>query len=279
MISIQPIQVNSLFPKLNNELILLLKSLPEDQWYSRTACEGWDVKDIVQHLIKDYLGVLSKKRDKYKNPNIPSPKFETNQDLVTHINEMNQLWVNTTKTVSPQLLVELLEFIGNKLFTYFDTVDLLSVDSGVSWISDERLPNWMDIAREYTEHWLHQAHIRDALKAPLLNSSELFHPFICAYLLAIPKTYMNVNAPIGYKIQIHVQGDAGGTWYIERQETEWNLLKGIAIDPKTIITLDQDILWRLFSKGVGKETAQSKVKIEGDTELGEYIFNTVSLIA
>lgn len=279
MISINPINVNHLFPQLNKELITLLEQTEDNNWYNSTVCTGWNVKDIVQHLLKDYLGVISRKRDKYKNPNLPEQRFNTNDELVSYINKMNQEWVDATKTLSPRLLIELLDCTGDMLFKYFETVDLDDVASGVSWISSERLPNWMDVVREYTEHWLHQAHLREGLKAPLLTTTELFHPFIETYLLALPKTYQNITAPKNTHIQIEVIGNAGGQWYLERLDGEWNFCEGNASEPVSNIEIDQDTLWRLFSKGMEKDEAKQKVKINGDIELGEVILNTVSLIA
>jgi len=279
MISTKPILVNDLFPKLNAELLKLLSETPDEKWYNATVCEGWDVKDIVQHLLKDYILLISRKRDNYRHPMITDKKFENNADLVKFIAELNQSWVDTMKTLSPRMLIELLDFSGTKLFDYFNTVDLMKVEAGVSWISADRLPNWTDVAREYTEHWLHQAQIRDALGAPLLVSKELFHPFISAYMLAIPKTYKEVSAQLGTKIQISVNGEAGGDWYLEKVENEWNLCDGVANDYESSISIDQDTLWRLFSKGMEKEDAKQKVKISGDIELGEVILNTLSLIA
>lgn len=38
------------------------------------------------------------------------------------------------------------------------------------------MPAWMQIAREYSEQWLHRDQIRDAAGAAPLYARELFHP-------------------------------------------------------------------------------------------------------
>lgn len=278
MVDVDTIYVNNLFPKLNNELTTLLKDLSDTQWQGETGCKDWCVKDIAQHLLGDYIGVLSRKRDQYK-PEVIGPSVDTWLDRVEFINEINRQWVDATKRLSPRLLIELLEYTGGLLGGHFNTVYLQKVESGVSWISDERLPNWMDVAREYTEHWLHQAHIREAVGEPLLLQSELYHPFIATYMLAVPKTYANVEANPGVTVRIVVVGDAGGEWLLQRQDSDWVLTEVPCKDVDARVEIPQDILWKLFSKGMRKEEAQGKVHISGDKKLGEVTLNTVSLIA
>ena len=37
----------------------------------------------------------------------------------------------------------------------------------VNWAGPEPAPIWLDPAREYTERWVHQQHIRDAVRNPV----------------------------------------------------------------------------------------------------------------
>jgi len=279
MIKVKPVFVNQLFPTLHNHLIALLKSLDEESWYKSTICPDWCVKDIVSHLLKDYIGTLSRKRDVYSNPNLKNKRFKDNKDFVRYINKINEKWINAAKTLSPRVLIELIGFTGELLFDYIENVDLMKVDSRVSWISEEKLPNWMDIAREYTEHWLHQTHIREAVSAPLLTTTNLFRPFIQTYMLALPKTYRNVKVQSDTKIVIEVTGNAGGNWLLCKEDDEWVLSEDVGSDPQTKIIIDQDTMWRLFSKGMTKENAEKRIKIKGNVTLGKSILNTVSLIA
>lgn len=280
MINVKPILVNHLFSKLNNELLKLLSNFDDHDWYTKTACPEWCVKDIVQHLLKDDIGVLSRKRDKYKNLYIFNTKVNSNADLVSYINQKNQDWVNISKSFSPEVLIDLLGFTGSLMQNYYNKVDLYKIESSISWISEEKLPNWVDIAREYTERWLHQAHIREAVHKPLLYTFEIFHPFIQSYMLALPKTYTDVKADKGTVINIKVTGEAGGNWLLQKLPDEWTLSEEKENSmTKTQITIEQDILWKLFSKGLNLNKAKKLIKIDGDIKLGSFIFNTVSLIA
>jgi hypothetical protein len=43
--------------------------------------------------------------------------------------------------------------------------------------------------------------------------------------------------------------------------------------------MDGDTAWRLFTKGISKEAALARVRIEGNRALGEKVLDTVSIIA
>jgi len=280
MIQIEPITTVSLFSKLNAELIKLVSTFNQELWFKETACEGWCVKDIFQHMLKDYTGIISRKRDQFQNPFSKNKGADVNFDLVSQINQKNQAWVEVSRSFSPQLLIELYSFVGKKVVDYYNTVSLDAIEAEVSWIGSSKVPNWVDIAREYTEQWLHQAHIREAVGVALLSRKEFFTPLIHTYMLALPKTYDQVIAPQGTSLNVVVSGDSGGSWGLERLSTEWCLRNSLPVKEAVAqITLDQDLVWRLFSKQLTKQQVVDKVLITGDRRLGEKVLDTVSLIA
>ncbi|MFH0898900.1 MAG: hypothetical protein V1855_04945 [bacterium] len=55
-----------LFLKLNDHLILLLKSLNKNEWDSSTVLPGRTVKDLASHILDGSLRRLSQARDSYQ---------------------------------------------------------------------------------------------------------------------------------------------------------------------------------------------------------------------
>jgi hypothetical protein len=45
------------------------------------------------------------------------------------------------------------------------------------------------------------------------------------------------------------------------------------------VELDEDVAWRLFTKGVSKEEARRVARIEGDEALAARALDTVSILA
>ncbi len=244
---VEPIYTVELFPPLSRELLGLLKELPPAGWASPTACGDWSVKDVAAHLLGSNLGRLSSRDATIEPSGEPAISFD---ELVSIIDHENASWVQAARRISPQVLIEFLDLTDRHLYEYFKA---LTPDApariAVSWAGDSSSPNWFDIAREYTEKWLHQQHIREAVGKPLLTERHWLFPVLDTFLRALPHHYRNVDAPDGTNIAIQVNGEAGGEWSLIKGHAHWHLFAGH--DPRAAarIVLDQDLAWRVVHKG------------------------------
>ena len=50
-------------------------------------------------------------------------------------------------------------------------------------------------------------------------------------------------------------------------------------NPAATVTLDQEVAWKLFSKGLDRESARRSVRIEGDPRLGQPVLGTLAVMA
>ena len=151
--------VADLFPPLLRELLALLAALSDEDWRRPTACAGWSVRDVALHLLGDDLGKLSRQRDQWRS----GIAARTPAELVVLLDAHNQGWVQAARVMSPRVLRDLLEVTGTQICAYFDSLDPHAIGDVVSWAGPEPAPMWLDLAREYTERWHHQQHIRDAV--------------------------------------------------------------------------------------------------------------------
>jgi uncharacterized protein (TIGR03083 family) len=273
----QPIHVAHLFPEILDHLIRLLRALSAEDWGKPTVCSGWKVKDVVQHLIGGEIGNISRKRDKFEYT--PETPIQSAQDLVELINSLNDSWVQVTKRISPPLLIDLLEFVGEQASDFFISLDPYELGEPVSWAGPDPAPIWLDLAREFTERWHHQQHIRDAVGKPGLKEPRYLTPMLDAFVRALPHTYRDFTAPEGRSMTLAITGDAGGEWTIRRESSKWELYVGRHEAPQTRVCIDQDDAWRLFTKGIDPEEVKARSEICGDKELGLYVFEMVSIIA
>ena len=278
---LDPVLVHDLFPLERRALLQLLRELDEQAWHTPTVCAGWSVKDIAQHLLADDLGILSRKRDSFDHLSVVKSPYNLDSwdELVAFINEMNAIWVQATRRLSGQVLCTLLEFSGEELHRYFSTLDPYTMGDPVSWAGPAPAPVWLDIAREYTERWLHQQQIRDAVGKPGLKEREFFAPVLETFIRALPHTYRDVHVSDGTSIRLIITGEAGGEWILLRDKGQWKLGKATAHKAHASVILDQETAWRLFTKGMSKEEALPHATIGGDYSLGEIVLNTVSIIA
>ncbi len=272
----EPIIVTELFPEVLDSLLDLLSGLSTEDWNKPTACARWSVKDIAAHLLGGQLGILSRKRDGYAYSGSPIKKWD---ELVTLINNLNDLWVKAASRLSPRVLCDLLKLSGEQVCAYFKSLDPYAIGGPVDWAGPEPVPVWLDLAREYTEWWHHQQQIRDAVGKPGLKEPRFFAPVLDAFVRALPHTYRNVDARDGTLVALTISGDSGGRWLLRRKNSAWRLYADDAqkADAETII--DQEIAWRLFCKGTSKDEALAGATLAGDQVLASKALEMISVIA
>ena len=101
-----------------------------------------------------------------------------------------------------------------------------------------------------------------------------------AFSRALPRTYHNICAPDGTSVALAITGEAGGTWLLRREGEQWRqyVLEADDVQPTSSVTLDQEMAWRLFTRGVDGDTAREQASIAGDRALGLHLFETVSML-
>ena len=255
MIRPEPIIVVGLFPEILDRLLELLGGLSASEWEKPTACSGWSVKDVALHLLGDDVGILSRKRDRYSMP----ADIVGLEDLIRLVNEWNETWVDATRRISTPLLIDFLMFTGEQVKEYFQSLDPFAMGGSVSWAGPDPAPVWLDLAREYTERWLHQQHIRDAVDRPGLKEPRYFAPVLDAFIRALPHTFRAVDALDGILVGLKITGESGGQWSLRRENGSWVLYVGISQEPDAEVIIGEDIAWRIFTKGLSRDIALERV--------------------
>jgi uncharacterized protein (TIGR03083 family) len=273
MKSPQPILVTALFPEV---LEALFNRLSAQDWNKPTVCARWSVKDIATHLLGGQFGILSRKRDGYAYSGSPIKEWD---DLVTLINDLNDIWVKAASRLSPPLLCDLLKLSGDQVCAYFKSLDPYAIGDPVDWAGPERAPVWLDLAREYTEWWHHQQQIRDAVGKPGLKEPRFFAPVLDAFVRALPHTYRKVEAKEGTLIALTISGNSGRRWLLRRVNGAWRLHLNGAHKTDAELVIDQEIAWRLFTKGISKDNALAGAALSGDQVLASKALEMISVIA
>jgi uncharacterized protein (TIGR03083 family) len=275
---VAPVFLVDRFPPLHAELMSLLRGLNDRDWSRPTACALWSVKDIAAHLLDSSLRRLSFGRDALDaTPDIP---IAGHAQLVAYLNRLNADWVVACRRLSPTILIDLLDFTAGQVHVFFQTLDPYTAALfPVAWAGEDVSPNWFDLGREYTERWLHQQQIREAVGAPGLTGRTWLHPTLDVFVRVLPFSYRNVEAARGSSVRFDIRGEAGGVWTLIREGSGWSLFLGSDQAASTIITLDQDTAWKLFSKGLDRHSARSRIQFHGDPALGEPVLGSLAVMA
>ena len=181
--------------------------------------------------------------------------------------------------MSPRQVVDQLQRSGVEYAETMATFDMNAFGIPVDWIQPGPAPAWMDVAREFTERWIHQQQIRDAAGRPLLNDRWVLYPVFDTFMLALPNALRDVAAPTGSTIHVTIRGKAGCTWNVRNAATGWEFGSNRGAQPFATIALDQDIAWRLYTKGIAMEDALPQIERTGDPVAIDALVSMVTVLA
>ncbi|MEZ4664803.1 MAG: maleylpyruvate isomerase family mycothiol-dependent enzyme [Caldilineaceae bacterium] len=294
---VEPIYTVELFPGASRALLDLLGELSDAEWGAPTACAGWTVRDVAAHLLGGNLGRLAAQRAELITHKMDGPQWQALFDLMAQtsrtivplstfdalvavINRFNAEWIDVAQSLDTAQLIAFLALTDPVLYQHFKALAPAAMTHiGVAWAGEAQSANWFDMAREYTEKWHHQQHIRDAVNRPGLTERCWLYPVLDTFMRALPHTYRNQSAPDGTVVNFEIAGEAGGEWALVRQGERWQLYAGSADNATATASLNQDVAWRLFTNGMSWDDARRQLKLTGDETLGAEILNMVSIMA
>jgi Mycothiol maleylpyruvate isomerase N-terminal domain len=250
-------------------LLSLLTSLSGAQWALPTAAPEWSVKDIALHLLDVDLSWLARDRDGDRTGIIPVPPGH--EEFVRGLARRNQQWVEGSRILSPQLITGLLGWSGEQLDAHLRTLDLTS-PSSVYWAGD--VPLWFDLAREFTERWVHYRQIREAaLPDGRDQPPDEYLPLVLwTFVWGFPHQY-RAPAPAGTTIAVEVSGL--GEWTLTRTAAGWSLEERRAAAPAAGLRMTGEAAWRLLT---GARYDPRQVQLSGDPALAEPLLRVRGII-
>jgi len=238
-------------------LLDLLESLAPGQWASPTAAPGWSVKDVAVHLLDVDLGWLARMRDRDY-----SGLIEVSADhaaFVAGLARRNQRWVDGVTVLSPRLIVDLLRWSGSQLTGFLATVDLRAPGS-VYWAGPA--PLWFDLAREFTERWVHGRQIREAVTAETDAGNDPYLSLVLrTFIWGFPHQY-EAAAVAGTTVNLKIEGV--GCWILTRTGDGWILDEAGDADAAATLTMTGDAAWRLVT---GASYDPNGVRTAGNSDL------------
>ena len=269
----EPILILDLFDSERQALLEVLDSLSPDDWPKPTVAGSWTVKDVAAHLVGDDLGRLARQRDGYRDD------VKGDEDLKVFIDRRNAEWVTAMRRLSPRVIRSLLDDGGAQTRLLFGTIDPFALGGPVSWAGDEPAPNWLDLAREFTERWHHQQQIRDAVGAPSLDDPSFLRPALSTFAHALAHAYRDIGASPGSSVVLVVEGPSGGEWTLTRADERWVLFEGHAGTPTASVWMDEDTAWRMYVGWLSDASVRARSRYSGDRRLGAHLATAFALVA
>ncbi|MCA9860491.1 MAG: maleylpyruvate isomerase family mycothiol-dependent enzyme [Thermomicrobiales bacterium] len=275
-----PTDLRPLFPRERAALLDVLRTLDSSEWQFPTVCAEWSIHDIALHLLNGDLRFIAGRRDSYQSPHGPVVQPPYGRSEVTAlVDEINNRWIAGARWMSPRQVIDQLEQSGRAYADTLAGLDMTAPGIPVDWIAPGPAPTWMDVAREYTERWIHQQQIRDAAGRPPLLDRWAAYPVFDTFMLALPNALRAVEAPLGANVHLTVRGDAGCTWIVRKEDAGWTFGSDRGATPFASIVLDQDDAWRLYTKGTTKDTVLPRIARTGNPAAIDAMIDMVTVLA
>ncbi|WP_030683086.1 maleylpyruvate isomerase family mycothiol-dependent enzyme [Streptomyces cellulosae] len=267
----KPIDARPLFGPELASLLDLLRGLRRSEW-SRTAVPGWTVHDLAAHILGDCHGRLGWSSERHQRA------MAAGETLEAFIHRVNQEWVDLHADYSSTELIEALELAGTQVARQFEGTDLDAMGLGVSWAGADPAPNWLDIAREFTEFWTHRQQIRHATGRDADPEPHALSTVLDTFMRALPHTLRHTRAPAGTQLQVVIDEPAVGIWTVTATAERWSLAEAPSDRPAASVRLDPETAWRLCTRGIDPDTALTRARISGDPQIVEAAFQIVSIV-
>jgi len=180
----------------------------------------------------------------------------------------NQQWIEGTRMLSPALIAGLLGWAGEQFDAYLGTNDLEG-PSSVYWAGD--VPLWFDLAREFTERWVHYRQIEEAVGQD--NPRDEYLPLVLrTFIWGFPNQYQ-APAPAGTTVAVEIPGI--GAWVLTRIADGWSLDEREAAAPAAGLRITGEAAWRLLT---GARYDASQAQLMGDRALAEPLLRVRGII-
>lgn len=242
----------------------------------QTIAPRWRVRDVAAHLLDTALRKLSLVRDSWF---VEKANPQSTQELIALVNRLNEEGVAVYRRLSPAVLTQMMSIACQQSANFHESLDPFArATFNVSWAGEETSLNWFDTARELTERWHHQQQIRHATGRPGLMTPELYTPVLDCFVRGLPYAYRNVDASDGTSILLEVSGECGGKWILLKGADGWSFSRQSPTKTSCRVTLPQAIAWRVFTKGISRESARPQIEIDGDRTLADGVLGLTAII-
>jgi hypothetical protein len=88
-----------------------------------------------------------------------------------------------------------------------------------------------------------------------------------------------VEAPEGANVHLTIRGEAGCTWIVRRTAGEWAFGSDRGVEPFAALWIDQEDVWRLYTKGISKTDVLPRIEQAGDPAALAAMLGMVTVLA
>ena len=259
-------------------LLVALGGLAADEWRKATTCPGWTVHDLVLHVLGGDLGALAMLRDGHW----AGVETGAGRSLAEAIDELNATWLAAAGgRFSPRMLEGLLEWSGRETLQFFASVSGEAPSPlGVSWAGTAPSPHGLEVARQYTERWLHHQQLRSAVGRPPFDDPVGRKVLVQSLAHCLPVAYAAVAAPDGTTVRLDVTDLPTLQLGLGREAGAWHLISSRDLGEATCsVTVPSEPLWRAWTTNGDPAALEAAATIAGAADLAPPLWTARAVIS
>jgi uncharacterized protein (TIGR03083 family) len=263
------VDVASVLGREREALVQLLGELDDDEWGGPTPCPAWSVHELSVHLVHDDLRRLSAERDGHAGAWVDASSLD---ELVAALDCINEQWVETmAPTLSPRLTRGMLQWLAAPTEEHLLGLDPDARETSVAWAGPGPHPNWLDVAREYTERWVHQQQLREAVGRPGLTDEGFAGPVVETFARGLPAA-LPPPGPSTSVVVVHLTGRFERSWTLQGGRSGWSFTSS-APGPAARVEIPVDAFWRRAVRMIGREEIERAARCTGDGALVDAVLD------
>jgi uncharacterized protein (TIGR03083 family) len=250
----------------------LCASLSEDQWRAATDCPGWNVKDLISHLVGVERMIAGHAAPEHE----PPPKAHVKNPL----GERNEIEVDFRRGHPPEDVLEEFRVIAAERGRGFEAMSDEDFDQP-SWTPVGQGTVGDFVSTRIVDTWVHEQDIRRAIGVPGHLTGPIPDHVYARLILGLPKVVgKNAAAPDGSVVTFHVDGVTNGDVVIGVTGGRAHALESAlaGADVRLVMNLQTFVCLTCGRWPPERTLRTGLVEIEGDKDLGEKIVGALNIL-
>ncbi len=261
----------------------LVASMPSEAWSTPTECPGWDVHDVVAHVVT-FESMLAGE---------PTPEVDFDDSNVRNdLGRMNEAWVESVRSLPHDELLAQLSAVVARRQAELDAMTPADFDE-VGWSPVGQVPRSRFLQVRVMDVWFHEQDIREAIGRPGGQDRLLVERVLSEILNMIGYVVVKrAKVPDGTSVrfQVEVGADSGNDRAGDDLTTDAGeeavgpviidvvvdagratVVAEQLVDPTVTVVADAAAFSRLVGarRDSGELVAAGRVEIVGDAALGK----------
>jgi uncharacterized protein (TIGR03084 family) len=208
------------------ELGSLLRGSTAGDWHLPTRCAGWDIADVVMHLVQtDAMAVDS--ASGHFAPVTADPFVDTG--LPASIDAGAAHMVEAARGMPPDQLLDHWSTGAARLVEILDALDLAT---RVTWVAGTLSARTLATTR-LAETWIHTGDVAAGFSVTLPETDRLGHIARLAWR-TLPYAFASAGRTLAGPVAFHLSGPDGGRWDLVPDHPALTTITGSAYELCTV---------------------------------------------